>query len=172
MITYSQLTETWSPRLFWIVLTGACLAQIATNASNDYFDHTSNADEMNKVASPFNGGSRVIQVGLMTAGQVLLTAMVAILGTITIGLYLNKEISPTEALLGTTVEVPTLKEPKMVKIPPCTQSHIRLRLKGMGIASNRNKTQGDQFVRVIVKYPKELTEEQLQLIYKLKATGL
>lgn len=87
------LTQTWSPKLFWTVLAGACLAQIATNASNDYFDHTSNADEINKVASPFNGGSRVIQVGLMTAGQVLLTAMVAILGTISIGLYLNKEIS-------------------------------------------------------------------------------
>ena len=89
----SGLTQSWSPRLFWIVLGGACLAQIATNASNDYFDHTSNADEINKVASPFNGGSRVIQVGLMTAGQVLLTALFSILGAISIGLYLNKEIS-------------------------------------------------------------------------------
>ena len=75
-------------------------------------------------------------------------------------------------MLGTTIEVPTLKESKMVKIPPCTQSHIRLRLKGMGISSNLNKEHGDQFVHVVVKYPKELTEEQLQLIHKLKATGL
>jgi len=87
------LSGEWSVRLFWIVLGGACLAQIATNASNDYFDHTSSADEMNKVASPFNGGSRVIQVGLMTAGQVLMTALLAIGGTIFVGLYLNKEIS-------------------------------------------------------------------------------
>jgi len=89
----SGMTQSWSPRLFWTVLGGACLAQIATNASNDYFDHTSNADEVNKVASPFNGGSRVIQVGLVTPGQVLLTAFAAILGAISIGLYLNKEIS-------------------------------------------------------------------------------
>jgi len=87
-------------------------------------------------------------------------------------IIVNKEICLTEALLGTTVEVPTLKESKMVKIPPCTQSHIRLRLKGMGISSNRNKAYGDQFVRVVVKYPKELTEEQLQLIHKLKDSGL
>ena len=87
-------------------------------------------------------------------------------------IIVNKEISLTEALLGTTVEVPTLKESKMVKIPPCTQSHTKLRLKGMGITSNRKKTYGDQFVRIVVKYPKELTEEQLQLIHKLKATGL
>jgi len=87
-------------------------------------------------------------------------------------IIINKEISLTEALLGTTLEVPTLKESKMVKIPPCTQSNIKLRLKGMGISSNGSKIRGDQFVRVIVKYPKELTENQLQLIHKLKATGL
>ena len=92
-LSNAGLTTSWSPRLFWIVLFGACLAQIATNASNDYFDHTSQADEMNKVPSPFNGGSRVIQVGLMTSGQVLATALVAILGAISIGLYLNREIS-------------------------------------------------------------------------------
>ena len=34
--------------MFWLVLGGASLAQVATNASNDYFDHTSNADEINK----------------------------------------------------------------------------------------------------------------------------
>ncbi len=75
------LTE-WSWNMFWLVLFGASLEQIATNSSNDYFDHTSNADEINKVASPFNGGSRVIQVGLMTPGQVLLTALVSIVGTL------------------------------------------------------------------------------------------
>ena len=79
--------------MFWLVLAGASLAQVATNASNDYFDHTSNADEINKVPSPFNGGSRVIQVGLMTPGQVLITALVSIAGTVYIGLYLNQEVS-------------------------------------------------------------------------------
>ena len=88
-----NLNSSWSWSMFWLVLGGACLAQIATNASNDYFDHTSSADEINKVASPFNGGSRVIQVGLMTPGQVLITALVSILGTIGIGLYINQQIS-------------------------------------------------------------------------------
>ena len=88
-----NLNSAWSWNMFWLVLGGACLAQIATNASNDYFDHTSNADEINKVASPFNGGSRVIQVCLMTPGQVLLTALVSIIGTVIIGLYINQQIS-------------------------------------------------------------------------------
>ena len=87
------LDSSWSWRMFWLVLGGASLAQVATNSSNDYFDHTSNADEINKVASPFNGGSRVIQVGLMTPGQVLLTALVSIVGTVAIGLHLNQQVS-------------------------------------------------------------------------------
>jgi 1,4-dihydroxy-2-naphthoate octaprenyltransferase len=87
------LDSSWSWRMFWLVLGGASLAQVATNASNDYFDHTSNADEINKVASPFNGGSRVIQVGLMTPGQVLLTALVSIAGTVAIGFHLNHQVS-------------------------------------------------------------------------------
>ena len=75
-------------------------------------------------------------------------------------------------MLGTSIEVATLKEPKIVKIPPCTQSHTKLRMKGMGISTSRSKTSGDQFVRVIVNFPNELTDEQLQLIQKLKTTGL
>ena len=87
-------------------------------------------------------------------------------------IVINKEISPTEALLGTTVEVPTLKDSKILTIPPCTQSHTKLRLKEVGIPYNQGKKTGDQFVRIIVKYPKKLTDQQLELVHKLKASGL
>ena len=85
---------------------------------------------------------------------------------------INKEISPTDALLGTTVEVPTLKDSKNLTIPPCTQSHTKLRLKSVGIPFNQGKSTGDQLVRIIIKYPKKLTEQQLELVHKLKASGL
>ena len=87
-------------------------------------------------------------------------------------IVVNKEISPTEALLGTTVEVPTLKDSKILTIPPCTQSHTKLRLKEVGIPYNQGKKIGDQFVRIVVKYPKKLTDQQLELVHKLKASGL
>jgi len=87
-------------------------------------------------------------------------------------IIIDQNIGLTDALLGTSIEVATLKEPKIVKIPPCTQSHTKLRMKGMGISTSRSKTSGDQFVRVIVNFPNELTDEQLQLIQKLKTTGL
>ena len=84
----------------------------------------------------------------------------------------DQELCLTDALLGTSIEVPTLTEPKIVKIPSGTQSHTRLRLKGMGIPRSRGKENGDQMVRVIVKYPKKLTEEQIQLIRELRTKGL
>ena len=87
-------------------------------------------------------------------------------------IVINKEICPTEALLGTTVEIPTLKDSKQLTIPPCTQSHTKLRLKGVGIPYNQGKKPGDQLVRIIVKYPKKLTEQQLELVHKLKDSGL
>ncbi len=87
-------------------------------------------------------------------------------------IVVDKEISLSDAMLGTTMEVPTLTESKMVKVPPGTQSHSKLRLKGMGIPRNRGNGTGDQLVRVIIRYPKDLTDEQIELARKLKAEGL
>ncbi|SVB97515.1 uncharacterized protein METZ01_LOCUS250369 [marine metagenome] len=87
-------------------------------------------------------------------------------------ILIDKEISPTEALLGTTIEVPTLNDSKILTIPPCTQSHTKLKLKGVGIPFHQGKKTGDQLVRVIVKYPKKLTDQQTELVHKLKIAGL
>ena len=45
------------------------------NNINDYFDYKSRNDEMNKLASPFNGGSRAIQSGLITPTNMLLLSI-------------------------------------------------------------------------------------------------
>jgi 1,4-dihydroxy-2-naphthoate octaprenyltransferase len=81
--------QTWSWKIFWLALIGAVLAQAGTNLANDYGDHTSRNDEYNKVPSPFNGGSRVIQAGLLAPWKVLLAALSCFAATIGIGLYLN-----------------------------------------------------------------------------------
>ena len=77
----------WS--IFWMVMLGAVCAQIGTNNINDYFDHKSRNDEMNKLASPFNGGSRAIQSGLITPTNMLLLSILFFSVTILIGLNLN-----------------------------------------------------------------------------------
>ena len=90
-IAYKQFgTFDWS--VFWLVLLGGIFAQIATNNMNDYFDHKSRNDEMNKLASPFNGGSRSIQSGLITPTNMLLLSLLFFGLTIGIGLNLNNAI--------------------------------------------------------------------------------
>ncbi|GMQ75158.1 MAG: hypothetical protein BMS9Abin01_0403 [Gammaproteobacteria bacterium] len=79
----------WIWKIFWLALLGAVLAQAGTNLANDYGDHTSRNDEYNKVPSPFNGGSRVIQAGLLAPWKVLFAALLCFAATIGIGLYLN-----------------------------------------------------------------------------------
>lgn len=83
----------WSWRVFWLALLGAVLAQAGTNLANDYGDHSSRNDEYNNVPSPFNGGSRVIQAGLLAAWKVLLASVLCFATTIGIGLYLNDLIA-------------------------------------------------------------------------------
>ena len=50
-------------------------------------------------------------------------------------------------------------------IPPCTESGTVLKLQGKGITTPRGKT-GDEYVTVNVKFPKNLSNEQKELIKK------
>ena len=59
---------------FYFVLTmlGGFFLHIGTNTSNDYFDHKSGTDEANyNYMVPFSGGSRSIQMGLISAKGML-----------------------------------------------------------------------------------------------------
>ena len=74
---------------FWLALLGAVLAHAGTNIANDYSDHITRNDEVNKLFSPFNGGSRVIQSGLMSPAQIFVYAIVLFAIVIWIGLRIN-----------------------------------------------------------------------------------
>jgi 1,4-dihydroxy-2-naphthoate octaprenyltransferase len=55
---------------------------------NDYGDHKAGTDDINEELTPFSGGSRMIQEGILSAGQTLRLALVFYaIGTV-IGLYL------------------------------------------------------------------------------------
>jgi curved DNA-binding protein len=87
-------------------------------------------------------------------------------------LVVEKEINFSEAVLGTTVEVPTLEGKKRVKIPGGTQSHTKMRLKGLGIPHFRGEGRGDEYVKVIVRVPKKVTEKGKGLIQELAKEGI
>ncbi|MCX5907975.1 MAG: J domain-containing protein, partial [Deltaproteobacteria bacterium] len=87
-------------------------------------------------------------------------------------LLVEKEIRLSEALLGTTIEVPTLDGSKHIKVPPGTQSHSRIRLKGFGFPQLPTGGKGDEYVRILVRLPKTLTEKQKKLAEEMRKEGL
>jgi 1,4-dihydroxy-2-naphthoate octaprenyltransferase len=55
--------------VFGLVLLGTLSFHVAANVANDYFDHTAGADEANLTPTPFAGGARLIQRGLLSPAQ-------------------------------------------------------------------------------------------------------
>jgi 1,4-dihydroxy-2-naphthoate octaprenyltransferase len=61
----------WAAAILTVI--AAVAIQGGTNALNDYFDHRAGNDEANReFVRPFSGGSRMIQLGLMTPVETLL----------------------------------------------------------------------------------------------------
>ena len=61
-----------------ITILGGCLLHIGTNTSNEYFDHISGTDEANyNYMVPFSGGSRSIQMGLISAKGMLMVSLLS-----------------------------------------------------------------------------------------------
>jgi curved DNA-binding protein len=87
-------------------------------------------------------------------------------------LIVEKEIGFPEAVLGTTIEVPTLEGKKRVKVPPGTQSHTKMRLKGLGMPRFQKEGRGDEFVKVLVRVPKKINEKGKKLVEELAREGL
>ncbi len=80
-------------------------------------------------------------------------------------LYCEVPISFVHASLGAEIEIPTLAEGKAtMKIPAGTQGGTLFRLRGKGVVGSGGYGRGDQMVRVIVEIPKNLSNEQKQLL--------
>lgn len=88
-------------------------------------------------------------------------------------LVVQKLISFSEACFGTKVEVETLEGKKfMVKVAPGTVHDSRLRIRGYGLPVGPLGERGDLYVRIGVKVPKDLTEEQKKAVEQLQSQGL
>lgn len=88
-------------------------------------------------------------------------------------LVTEKLVTFSEACLGTKVEVETIEGKKfVVTIPPGSVNESRLRLKGHGLPMGPMGDRGDLYVKVGVAVPKELNQEQEDLIRDLQKAGL
>jgi curved DNA-binding protein len=88
-------------------------------------------------------------------------------------LLITRDIKLTEALMGTQITIPTLlgKELNM-KIPPGTKHNTKMRVPAQGLPHMKGEAKGDLFIKIRVKMPKHLTDDQLELVKKLAETGL
>jgi len=80
--------------------------------------------------------------------------------------YCEQPVSFTQAALGDTLEVPTLDGKVNLKIPEGIQTGTELRLKEKGIVHGQSR--GDQYVRVKVVTPKNLSQKQKEAIKELE----
>jgi 1,4-dihydroxy-2-naphthoate octaprenyltransferase len=72
------IVDSFNWPLFVLALLGIMAIHSGANMANDYFDHLSGNDWANKNPTPFSGGSRYIQQGILSPRAILLTALVAL----------------------------------------------------------------------------------------------
>jgi curved DNA-binding protein len=85
-------------------------------------------------------------------------------------LHVDVPVTPWEAALGATVEVPTLQGGAKVKVPAGSSSGRRLRLRGQGFPGPRGG-HGDLYATVQIQVPKQLSERERELFEQLAAAS-
>jgi molecular chaperone DnaJ len=86
--------------------------------------------------------------------------------------HVQQDMSYAQATLGDELTVPTLHGHEKVHVPPGTQHGTVLRLRNRGIPRLDGHGNGDQFVTLQLVVPTNLTREQVELMQKLRSTGL
>ena len=88
-------------------------------------------------------------------------------------LHIHRNIKLSDALLGSSLSVPTLDGKELnIKVPPGTNHKTKMRLTGHGLPHMKGGGKGDLYVNLLIKMPKTLSAEQKELIRKLAASGL
>ncbi len=82
-------------------------------------------------------------------------------------LIYNLNLSVPQAVLGASVEVPTVDGKAKIKVEPGTSTGKVLRLRGKGIPDINGYGKGDQLVIVNVFIPKKITAEEKKIMEQL-----
>jgi curved DNA-binding protein len=83
-------------------------------------------------------------------------------------IYCQIPVTPTEAILGSAIEVPTIDGLVKVSVPNGVRSGQRLRLANKGYF-DKSGNRGDQLVEIQIFTPKEITTEEKELYEQLRA---
>jgi curved DNA-binding protein len=83
-------------------------------------------------------------------------------------LYFDQPLDAFTAILGGKIAVQTMDKTLQMNIPAGTDSDKVFRLKGMGMPLYEEpKEHGDAYVRVVITVPKNLNEQQKEMVKKL-----
>ena len=86
-------------------------------------------------------------------------------------IYSTVPISFVDAALGGDIKIQTVDGEITQNIRPGTQTDTRIRLKGKGVPTIRNKNvRGDHYVTLVVQVPEHLTNEQKDLLRQFDAS--
>ncbi len=80
------------------------------------------------------------------------------------------EISAVEAMLGTTITVPSHEGERQIELPAGTQHGTQYALRGHGLPGSNGGPPGDLRIIVHTIVPADLSEEQRELAEKLRET--
>ena len=82
-------------------------------------------------------------------------------------IFVTINLTFSQAVLGTEIEVPTLTEPVKVRVKAGTQPNTLIRLRGRGIKQVSGFGIGDLYIRLMVEIPTRLTPRQKDLVRQL-----
>lgn len=85
-------------------------------------------------------------------------------------LHYNAFVNFVDAVLGASIEVPTISGKVKIKVDPGTQSGKVLRLRGKGLPSVQGYATGDQFIHIHIWTPVKVSKEEKELLEKLKGS--
>jgi molecular chaperone DnaJ len=83
-------------------------------------------------------------------------------------LWRSETVPLVDAVLGTTLEIPTLDAHVTVTVPPGTQPETVLRLHGKGLPAYGQSRRGSLYLRLRVHVPERLSAEERQLYERLR----
>jgi molecular chaperone DnaJ len=85
-------------------------------------------------------------------------------------LHYEAYVNFVDAVLGESIEIPTVSGKVKIKVDPGTQSGKVLRLKGKGLPQVQRYGTGDMFVHINVWTPQKISKEEREILEKLKSS--
>ncbi len=82
--------------------------------------------------------------------------------------YIEVPVFFTQAALGETLKIPTLRGEKELKLPVGAKDKQQFIFRGEGIKNVHTKREGNLIVQIAITYPKKLNDEQKELLKQLQ----